>query len=462
VQAGIVDFTGGGCSGVGGFRGCGESRAGSRGFCGGEEQAADACAEARDGVAGVCAGAQAATGAVRRSCAQAVWPGEGRREGYEAFWKGGEVMFTRLIEGSTRPLLLRVWRGVLVVCGVCLLLGVAGPGVAWAGFGVESFSAPIVSQDGSADTQAGSHPFAMTTSITFNHTGSGGLAAPEGGNVKDIQVELPAGISGSVTAVPRCPDAVLEVARFCPPATQVGTLTLHATQLGTQTVPVYNMVPLPGEPARFGMSVLLPVFLDVHVRSGGDYGLTATLGDLSTEAPVVSSSLTLWGVPADPSHDEVRVCVGPEGRESPCRSGAEVRPLLTMPTACAGPQSTRLSVDSWQEPGVFSGASTLTQNTLGEPVGFDGCNRLDFSPSLAVTPESSVTDSPSGVDIDLHMPQAGLQEPEGLAEADLKNSVVALPAGVRLNPSAANGLVGCSPAQIALSSPEPAGCPGAS
>jgi hypothetical protein len=49
-----------------------------------------------------------------------------------------------------------------------------------------------------------------------------------------------------------------------------------------------------------------------------------------------------------------------------------------------------------------------------------------------------------------------------LAAANLKNAVVKFPVGMTVNPSAANGLVECSPAQVDLSGPEPAACPDAS
>ncbi len=44
----------------------------------------------------------------------------------------------------------------------------------------------------------------------------------------------------------------------------------------------------------------------------------------------------------------------------------------------------------------------------------------------------------------------------------MKNAVVTLPAGMTVNPSSANGLGACSPAQVDLSGQEPAGCPEAS
>ena len=51
---------------------------------------------------------------------------------------------------------------------------------------------------------------------------------------------------------------------------------------------------------------------------------------------------------------------------------------------------------------------------------------------------------------------------EGLATADLKDTVVKMPAGVVLSPSAANGLEACSEAQIGLGTEQPVECPNAS
>ncbi len=49
-----------------------------------------------------------------------------------------------------------------------------------------------------------------------------------------------------------------------------------------------------------------------------------------------------------------------------------------------------------------------------------------------------------------------------LAEANLREAVVTLPANLVVSPSAVSGLAGCSEAQIGLSSPAPAACPEAS
>ena len=67
------------------------------------------------------------------------------------------------------------------------------------------------------------------------------------------------------------------------------------------------MTPLRGEPARIGFKAagIFPVFLDVSVRTGGDYGLTAVVGehDKTEIAWPLSAKVTLWGSRADPRHD---------------------------------------------------------------------------------------------------------------------------------------------------------------
>ena len=109
---------------------------------------------------------------------------------------------------------------------------------------------------------------------------------------------------------------------------------------------------------------------------------------------------------------------------------------------------------------MFKDASAQLSDLSGDPLGVSGCARPGFTPSISVMPESSVADSPTGLHVDLRVPQS---ESQGtLATANLKDAVVALPAGVTVNASAASGLVACSPAQIEMNGPEPAQCPDAS
>ncbi len=385
-------------------------------------------------------------------------------------------MRVRLIDRPTRLGVLGApgFVAVVVAC-VCLLLAVVAPGVAGASFGIESFDGSFTNQDGSPATQAGSHPYEMTTSIDFNvnpvPNSTGHLVAE--GNAKDVAVNVPAGVVGDPLAAPTCTDQQLLTSGngfgSCPASSQIGQVTVRLSFLGEVTVPLSNMVAPPGEPAQFGAYIVeAPIYIDPHLRTGGDYGLTTTSSDISTLEPFSSVKVTLWGVPGDPSHDAMRgaLCLGDPSNPANCFLGgfstnASVRPFLTLPTSCGGPQTTTMSTDSWQEPGDFLTASFLTHDGSGAAIGFDGCDRLPFGPSLSVAPETSAADTPTGLQVDVHMPLAGLQDPEGLAEANLKRAVVALPAGLSVNPAIANGLAACSPAQIALSGPEPVRCPDA-
>jgi hypothetical protein len=120
---------------------------------------------------------------------------------------------------------------------------------------------------------------------------------------------------------------------------------------------------------------------------------------------------------------------------------------------------TTIEAQSWQEPGNLVKDSFLSHDNSGSPVGIEGCARLDFSPSITVQPDTAVSDSPSGLHVDLHIPQD--DDVNGLATANLRNTVVTLPAGLVVNPSSADGLQGCSSAQIDLEAAAPANCPDA-
>jgi hypothetical protein len=90
----------------------------------------------------------------------------------------------------------------------------------------------------------------------------------------------------------------------------------------------------------------------------------------------------------------------------------------------------------------------------------EGCEKLHFSPKLTVEPETEAADSPTGLGIDLQIPQE--ESVTGLAEADLKDAVVTLPAGMAVSPSAANGRGACTAEEIGMSNANKPSCPNAS
>ena len=333
-----------------------------------------------------------------------------------------------------------------------------------AGFGVQGFAASVTNADGSLATQAGGHPYAATATLALNTVSVGGGKFEPARDVKNVTVNLPPGFIGDPSAVPQCSPADYGEPG-CPLDTQVGVATV--VQSGVRELKaVYNMVPPNGVAAMFDFNIVNGIGVIVgRVRSSGDYGITTTASDVSEanqSGGIVGVSITLWGVPGDPGHDAQRgrecinsVCTASSGGAfSPEPFSGPVKPFLTNPTFCGPPLTTTLSTDSWLDPGNFASASSTT------PTGPTGCGRLSFDPSLTVQPDSSATDSPTGLNVDLHVPQN--ENPSGLAEAELRRAVVALPQGVTVNPAAAGGLQACSSGQIGLASAAPANCPDAS
>ncbi len=341
-------------------------------------------------------------------------------------------------------------------------------------FGVDQFEMRPENADGSPDTQAGSHPFQLTTILALNQ---GAAAKTPPRSVKDLRFNLPPGLLANPSAFPECPLSeftnVLQAQNACPDDTVIGVASVIATlPLGeepqaTFTSPLFVLVPSRGEPARFGfLANGVPIYLDTSIRTGSDYGVTVTVPNITELVGFVSSRVTFWGVPGDPRHDSVRGYNCLESLESaaPCVAVDEQRPppLLILPTSCTGPVHTSVEADSWEEVGVFSGMEYTFKDNLGRPVGMDGCNQLPFSPSIRVTPDGQEGSTPTGLTVDEHVPQETDLNPAGLAESDVKGLSVALPAGVALNPSAADGLLACSEEQIGLQSAEAVACPEAS
>jgi hypothetical protein len=350
-------------------------------------------------------------------------------------------------------------------------------------FGVESYELTQEEEGGASTTQAGAHPFQQTTTISLNQTadigppGNGNLVFPDfmpAALAKDVHFLWPEGLIGNPTVFPRCTDAQFFTSNpagttnLCPDDTAVGAATVlvnepNFVRLVDITVPLFNLTPRPGEPARLGFNVVIahaPVTIDTSIRTGSDYGVTVSVNNITQTAALISSEVTVWGVPGDPRHahqrgwDCLEVSRGRESDQGPCPpSESRPAPFLSMPTDCRAPLSTGVEADSWTAPTDFVRSAGM----FGPETALTGCNRLPFSPGIKVTPDGQAGSTPTGLTVDVHVPQEGQLNAAGLASSNIKDIDVALPEGVALNPAAADGLEACSESQIGylpgLSSP---------
>jgi hypothetical protein len=379
--------------------------------------------------------------------------------------------------------------------------GVVGAEHTFTTWGVQNASVEVRGEAGEGHpyTQAGGHPYELTTSFEPAWSEDAeGMPYPEvighekdipTGNPRTVISKLPPGLIGDPSATPKCTRRDL-FHEHCSGAAQVGVADLNFTgepegfksgRVGgfTGKQAIYNLVPPEGMAAEFGFNILehVNIYINVGLRSGEDYGVVAESPNNTILAGVEQIITHFWGIPADPSHDEERECYpgaqpGINHAETPCSLKAGVlKPFLRNPTSCLGPLSTTLAADSWQAPGQFSEAS------LRLPA-MTGCASVPFSPSLAVTPTTNAADSASGLSFDLHLPQP--DEANGVSESDLKNTTIAFPAGLTVDPSSADGLAACSEAQAGFTgfaeldpssepgvrtpqfTPTPAQCPDAS
>jgi hypothetical protein len=343
-------------------------------------------------------------------------------------------------------------------------------------FGVEAGGYALMPEEegGAPDTQAGSHPFQLTTTLDLDQTLESspktGPTASAPALPKDLQFDLPPGLIGDPQAVARCPTvdflAISEAdTNACEPQSAIGVAVVTLDEPAhygdiTRAVPLWNLEPARGEPARFGFELVkVPVVLDTAVRSDGDYGVSVSVAEAPQSVQLLSSEVTIWGVPGEAAHDSSRGWACLLGgvyvnNEVPCEPTGQssTSAFLTLPTSCAGQTETTVEGESWpvkslgSEPGeIFSLAGSSTEDQLR---GSEGCGALPFGPSIHLESPEHAASSPTGLRVDVHLPQQSTLQAGALGEADLKDTSVTLPEGVELSPSAANGLAACSEAEV--------------
>ncbi len=383
------------------------------------------------------------------------------------------------MRGNARP------RGPLVLTAALAVLAFSAPAAqADTGDVVEPQHDPPSAQDGfqagtcisdtpvkcSPETpelfykEAGGHPpIAFTQYFVKHKTIVEGMLEETESVPKTIRVDLPVGLTVNPQATPQCELAVFKANEAgCPPGSIVGreevtvsvqvggviefppgsgmflpkNAVLPPNPLLNTLVPIYNLVPREGEPALFGFKIgtsKSEVYLEGDVAWESDYhpGFTIRLPAPNPLVHTLKSRLVSFG-----------------------RSG-ENGNYITNPTTCFNPDeppflhtySTFLRADSVELPDPdFPNGQTPWEAALPEGVQLEGCDEVPFQPSLDVAAGTDLVDSPAAPTVIVTLPFK--PQSDEREQSHLRNAEIILPAGMGLNPSAANGLEACSDAQF--------------
>jgi hypothetical protein len=342
--------------------------------------------------------------------------------------------------------------------------------------GTVGLAGSLTDSDGGAVTQAGSHPFQFSFEFGLpskqigSQAGAGELLGIDGG-LRDQTTIFPKGLVVNPEATPvKCTEAQFEGLN-CPDASVVGIAHVTIDILsngspGPVGTPVYNMVPPVGKAAHFalapeGLGIFVHAFGEVRP---GDYALqSVTTDNLSLFfSQVFAARIQLWGDPSSPLYDAVRGKCR-TGNVGTCPVPKRSTPFLSLPSACQDSLGLEAEASSWGHPDVLHRRAEALTDSSGNPTGVTGCSALEFGPTLQARPTTTVADSPSGLSVDLAIPQS--DDVNQLDTAQLRKAVVALPIGMTLNPSSANGLGSCTSGQIGIdpgtgvADGEPVACP---
>ncbi len=324
--------------------------------------------------------------------------------------------------------------------------------------------------------EAAGHPPKGFTQFIVNHEPNPtiplGPEVPEG-NIRTVRVDLPTGLTVNPQATPQCDLDPGQSPADCAglaPLSKVGVSEIVATNAltGISAPPlkadVYNIVPEEGEPARFGFSLAdSDIFLEADVAWEGDYHEYFTIHAHKLEVPPIPAELA-------------RVAKNRLTFDGDAGDGT----FITTPPTCFGPAvpgqpfehvySTLLRADSFEkpEPNFPNGSPFVESKIPRMPPAFEtspkNCDDIPFEPSIDVDPNTGQTDSPAGAIVTVTLPEIKnpLKDEESKATSHVRSARVTLPAGMGLNPSAANGLVACTDAEFGKGTRNPVACPAAS
>lgn len=207
---------------------------------------------------------------------------------------------------------------------ICATLAAVGAPMSRADFGFVSAGSALRGVGGGPSRQAGGHADLETKMVfkTYVNPVSGEIE-PDG-SVRNVRVDLPAGMVGIPTVAAECTLEQL-LASSCPLDSQVGTLVaIDTNEGGLAPAGLFNMVPRPNAPAEFAYSYAGALVTIVPEVRPGDYGISSLSARTTQIENIYGVDVTLWGVPAAHSHDGERAGASPKARFPPRRPRARL------------------------------------------------------------------------------------------------------------------------------------------
>jgi hypothetical protein len=372
-------------------------------------------------------------------------------------------------------------RSLLLGTVACAVVAISAP-AAQGAFGVESFFAAnckvstcakaaspaeeLAKAKTEGYSQASGHPPFGVTDFKLNRHQIQAVPpafAPEG-NLKNLRIDVAPGVSTNPEAVAKCSVANFTSIEVEPvkhifgppncPESGVENTVIGENQVTTvlevapgvfADVPlsgkVYNLVQPNGFSSYFGVAlqvgagVFVHTFIEGHVEWGAEPNGTGKadyhdLFEIKNITPGLLESRLIF-----------------KGNEGKIGMGG----FISNPSNCAGPgpqTTTGWSGESYE--------AATASNSYTTPIGTEGCNGLPpfalvpFAPTFSLTPETKQSDQPDGISTELVLPHD--PNPANLDSSQLRTATVVLPEGMTLNPSAAQGLEACTPAQARIHS----------
>ncbi len=289
----------------------------------------------------------------------------------------------------------------------------------------------------------------LPVGLTVNPEATGGRC-PLADFENEEEVEVKPGVK-ELLVIPKCDPSTIvgrnettlvvntENAVPAPPPAPVGTFlpvgfVIQPNEPQGTKVPLYNLEPEFGEPAKLGFVIAFKrkVFLETEVAWESDY----------------HESFTIKTPPPSKPFSTLKSRLVSKGRTG-------LGNYITNPTTCFDPEApphedtytTFFRAESHGEPNPnFPNGSTKVGSKLPKGVKQEDCETVPFDPTIAVEAGTAEVDSPAAPKFVIELPYAPNKETQ--EQSHLRNATIVMPAGMGLNPAAANGLEACTDAQF--------------